>query len=283
MSAATSSALQALAPDWRAWLRENIGRGCSRESLLPLLVQGGHAPELAQRALDEALGLPPQAPRRARPAPALDRANALALPDGTRVRIAALLERPQVVLFEQVLSPTECRDMIALAETRLQRSTVVDEQLGEARPHEHRSSAGAWFARGETALVARIEARLAALLQWPVEHGEGLQVLRYGPGGEYRAHHDFFNPALAGSARHLEQGGQRVGTCILYLAEVEAGGGTRFPQLGYEVRPQPGAALYFADVDEAGNEDARTLHAGLPVIAGSKYIATKWLRERAYV
>jgi prolyl 4-hydroxylase len=282
MNAQPSSALQQLAPDWRAWLRENLDRGCSRDSLLPLLVQGGHASELAQRALDEALGVAPQPPLRGRPAPLLE-ANSLLLPDGTRVRIAALLERPQIVLFEQVLSPVECRDMIALAETRLQRSTVVDEQLGEARPHEHRSSAGAWFARGETELVARIEARLAALLRWPADHGEGLQVLRYGPGGEYRAHHDFFNPALAGSARHLAQGGQRVGTCILYLAEVEGGGGTRFPELGYEVRPQPGAALYFADVDEAGREDTRTLHAGLPVIAGSKYIATKWLRERPYV
>ncbi|HEX2013297.1 MAG TPA: 2OG-Fe(II) oxygenase, partial [Roseateles sp.] len=171
---------------------------------------------------------------------------------------------------------------IALAETRLQRSTVVDEQLGEARPHEHRSSAGAWFARGETALVARIEARLAALLRWPVDHGEGLQVLRYGEGGEYRAHHDFFNPGLAGSVRHLVQGGQRVGTCILYLSEVEAGGGTRFPQLGFELRPTPGAALYFADVDESGVEDPSTLHAGVPVLRGVKYIATKWLREKVY-
>jgi prolyl 4-hydroxylase len=280
--------VQQLSSDWRAWLCENVSRGCSRETMLPLLIQGGHAPAVAERALDEALRGPqipmpaqgPPAPRRGRPAPDLQ-ANRLRC-GGQSVRVAALLAQPQIALFEGLLSAAECQAMIALAETRLTRSTVVDEQLGEARPHEHRSSAGAWFQRGETELVARIEARLAALLAWPIDHGEGLQVLRYGPGGEYRDHHDFFNPALAGSARHLQQSGQRVGTCILYLSEVEAGGGTRFPQLGFEVRPTPGAALYFADVDEQGVEDPRTLHAGLPVISGVKYIATKWLRERPY-
>jgi prolyl 4-hydroxylase len=281
-------ALQQLSPDWRAWLRENVARGCGRETLLPLLIKGGHAQELAERVLDEALpgpqqpaaAAPAQLPLCGRPAPDL-RANRR-LCGGQEVRVAALLEQPQMALFDKLLSLAECRALIALAEPRLVRSTVVDEQLGEARTHEHRSSAGAWFQRGETALLARIEARLAELLAWPVDHGEGLQVLRYGPGGEYRAHHDFFNPALAGSARHLQQGGQRVGTCILYLSEVEAGGGTRFPQLGFEVRPSPGAALYFADVDAQGAADPRALHAGLPVIAGVKYIATKWLRERAY-
>ncbi|MCU7374359.1 2OG-Fe(II) oxygenase [Paucibacter sp. O1-1] len=279
--------IQQLTPDWQAWLRENVARGCSRDTMLPLLVQGGFAQAVAERALDELIAGAPALPAaqgqalRKRPAPELQ-ANRIDCA-GHSVRVAAVLDAPQIALFESLLSEAECAAMIALAETRLARSTVVDEQLGEARAHEHRTSAGAWFQRGETPLVATIEARLAALLRWPVDHGEGLQVLRYGPGGEYRAHHDFFNPAHAGSQRHLQQGGQRVGTCILYLGEVEAGGGTRFPQLGFEVRPSRGAALYFADVDARGVEDPVTLHAGVPVLAGVKYIATKWLRERPYV
>jgi len=236
-------------------------------------VQGGHAPVLAERALDEALGEPlpvpiaPSASDLLRPAPLLD-ANHCLLSDGQRVRIAAVLEAPQLVLYEDLLSADECSALIALAETRLARSTVVDEQLGEARPHEHRSSAGAMFQRGEHALLARIEARLAELLQWPVERGEGMQ------GG--------FDPALPGSERHLRSGGQRVGSCVMYLADLEAGGATRFPSLGLEMRPRRGGALYFADVDALGRPDAATLHAGAPVQAGVKYIATKWLRQRTY-
>jgi prolyl 4-hydroxylase len=218
---------------------------------------------------------------RPRPRPRIT-GNRLTLSDGCELRIGAQLDHPQVVVYDGLLSPEECTQMIALAETRLSRSTVVDEQLGEARPHEHRTSAGGFFQRGEHPLVACIEARLAELLDWPVDHGEGLQVLRYGVGGEYRAHFDWFNPAHAGSAPHLRTGGQRVGTCVIYLSEVEDGGGTRFPNLGLEIRPRPGAVLYFADVDARGVEDPATLHAGVPVLAGVKYIATKWLRERRY-
>lgn len=299
--------MQQLSPDWQAWVRENVARGCSVASMLPLMQQGGYTRQLAERALAEAMAQPAQAAPavalgeaqrsalaehaaavarggnsvRGRPHIELE-ANEIVCSDGQRVRIAAVLDHPQVVLFDNVLSAEECAQMITLADTRLTRSTVVDEQLGEARPHEHRTSAGAWFQRGESELVARLEARLAELLHWPVEHGEGLQVLRYGVGGEYRAHFDWFNPSHSGSERHLRQGGQRVGTVVMYLGEVEAGGGTRFPNLGYEVRPMRGAALYFADVDAQGVEDPSTLHAGVPVIRGVKYIATKWLRERPY-
>ncbi len=301
--------LDQLSPEWRQWVAENVARGCTAESMLPMMVQGGLPRALSERVLKAVHGaaqplpatqaLSPQASLlaehaeaaqaaaaggqvlRARPRPRLG-GNRLRLSDGCELRIAAQLDHPQVLLYEGLLSASECEAMIALAETRLTRSTVVDEQLGEARPHEHRTSAGGFFQRGEHALVARIEARLAELLDWPVENGEGLQVLRYGVGGEYRAHFDWFNPSHAGSERHLRTGGQRVGTCILYLSEVEDGGGTRFPSLGLEIRPRPGAVLYFADVDARGVEDPSTLHAGVPVLAGVKYIATKWLRERRY-
>ncbi|MBB4843302.1 prolyl 4-hydroxylase [Paucibacter oligotrophus] len=300
--------LQQLKPEWQTWVHENVARGCTAASLQELLLQGGHAAAVAAQAIAEAQAA--QRPGQAQPsalarlaaraqeqAPLLPgaaqsaglrpfvelQANSLQAADGQRVHIAAVLDHPHIVLFEQMLKPEECEQLIALAETRLSRSTVVDEQLGEARAHAARTSAGAWFQRGESELLARIEARLAALLHWPVERGEGMQVLRYGVGGEYRAHYDYFNPSLPGSQRHLQSGGQRVGTCILYLDEVEAGGGTRFPSLGFEVRPSRGAALYFASVDGQGVEDPASLHAGMPVIAGVKYIATKWLRQRPYV
>ncbi|MGS0753827.1 2OG-Fe(II) oxygenase [Roseateles sp. GG27B] len=292
--------LQQLTPEWQAWVRENVARGCSVKSILTLLQQGGHDRALAERALTQAgaaaielQNTPPQLqtpaaataqqqpPPRRRPQIEL-LYNQLPCSDGQRVRIAAVLDQPQVLLFDNMLSAAECEALIALAEPRLARSTVVDEQLGEARPHADRTSAGGWFQRGEDPLIQRIEARLAEVLNWPLDHGEGLQVLRYGVGGEYRAHFDYFNPTHPGSQQHLRTGGQRVGTCILYLGEVAAGGGTRFPSLGFEVRPTQGAALYFASVDAQGLEDATTLHAGVPVIEGVKYIATKWLRERRY-
>ena len=125
-------------------------------------------------------------------------------------------------------------------------------------------------------LVRSIEQRLARLLDLPVEHGEGLQVLHYLPGQEYEPHYDWFDPAQPGYSALTARGGQRIASVVMYLNTPEEGGGTAFPQVGLTVTAIAGSAVYFAY--ETG--DTSSLHAGLPVLRGEKWIATKWLRER---
>ena len=137
--------------------------------------------------------------------------------------------------------------------------------------------ATAFFGRGENALCARIEARIGALLGWPVENGEGLQVLRYRPGAEYKPHYDYFDPAHAGTPTILKRGGQRVATIVTYLNTPECGGATTFPDVNLEVAPVKGNAVFFS-YDRA-HPMTRTLHGGAPVMAGEKWVTTKWLRE----
>ena len=161
-------------------------------------------------------------------------------------------------------------------------SPVVGNADGASEIHAHRTSRGAMLQRQENELVARIEARLAFLAKWPIERGEGMQVLRYEKGNEYRAHYDWFDPEMPGPRKHLERGGQRVGTFVIYLTEVEQGGGTAFPGIGLEVMPKKGGAVFFANTDDRGVPDKQTLHAGTPVIRGVKMVANKWLREREY-
>jgi prolyl 4-hydroxylase len=74
-------------------------------------------------------------------------------------------------------------------------------------------------------------------------------------------------------------GGQRIASVVMYLNTPEEGGGTAFPEVGVTVTARRGSAAYFAY--EAG--DRKSLHAGLPVIRGEKWIATKWLRQRPYL
>ena len=45
--------------------------------------------------------------------------------------------------------------------------------------------------------------------------------------------------------------------------------------------PRPGAALAFRNVLADGTTDEDSLHAGLPVRRGEKWIATLWIREGA--
>ena len=138
-----------------------------------------------------------------------------------------------------------------------------------------------FFHRGENELVKTIETRIAKLVNWPVERGEGLQVLHYKPGAEYKPHYDYFDPAHAGSMTILQRGGQRLGTVLLYLNNPEKGGGTIFPDAGgFEASPRKGNAVFFSY--SKPHPDSKSLHGGSPVIAGEKWVATKWLRATEF-
>ena len=148
---------------------------------------------------------------------------------------------------------------------------------GTSEVNEARTSDGMFFQRGENELCDRIERRLAALLRWPIENGEGLQVLRYRPGAEYKPHYDYFDPTQPGTPTILKRGGQRVGTLVMYLNTPARGGATTFPDVKLEVAPVKGNAVFFSY--DRPHPLTRTLHGGAPVLEGEKWVATKWLRE----
>ena len=208
--------------------------------------------------------------------------NDLDTPDRT-VEMLFVIESPRVVLFGNLLSDEECDLLVSLSRDKLQRSSVVNASTGAYDIHPHRTSSGTYFKRGENELLQRIERRISELVDWPVEHGEPIQVLHYEPGGEYKPHYDYFDPAHPGNQEVLAQGGQRIATLIMYLNNVSRGGSTVFPEIGLDVLPRKGHAVYFAYCDDAGALDVRTLHGGSPVGSGEKWIATKWFRQHPYV
>jgi prolyl 4-hydroxylase len=73
-----------------------------------------------------------------------------------------------------------------------------------------------------------------------------------------------------------------VATCILYLNQDYAGGETYFEAGATRFRGRIGDALFFLNVDAAGRPDAQSRHAGLPVVKGTKWIATRWLRAEPF-
>lgn len=193
------------------------------------------------------------------------------------VKVLASLRHPNIIVFGDLLSARECDQMLSLAGRHLHRSATYDLDTGEDHVHEGRTSEGMFFRRGENPLCARIEARIAALLDWPQENGEGLQVLRYGPGAEYKPHYDYFDPAKRGSASTLAHGGQRVASLVMYLNTPARGGATIFPDARMEVTAAQGNAVFFSY--DRPHPMTRTLHGGAPVLEGEKWVATKWLRQ----
>lgn len=288
----------ASSPELEQWLARHIEQGFDAESLVLSMLRSGYDATFARDTVNAALGHRPPVRQKPAPVPAPARQVArkpveptvAAVASGTNVcrhegreiPILFSLEAPRIQLLQNLLDGTECDALVSLARDRLQRSPVVNPDTGDENLIDARTSMGAMFQVGEHALIQRIEARIAAVTGFPVDHGEGLQILNYKPGGEYQPHFDFFNPQRPGEARQLRVGGQRVATLVIYLNSPPAGGATAFPRLGLEVAPVKGNAVFFSYKLPDGSLDERTLHAGLPVQSGEKWIATKWLRELPY-
>ena len=277
-------------PDWQDWLTAALVRGADDAALLAGMREGGFDDGYARVAISVMRSMTERV-RRQNPAMLDDyAADPIRLPAaGTRlrvadreVRLAIVLADPNVALVEDLLSEQECEALIRMAQGKLRRSEVVDPRSGRLEISGVRRSEGAHFGYGENAVVARLEARVAALTGLPIVNGEPLQLLHYPAGGEYEPHHDYFDPAFEGSAVQLANGGQRVATVVMYLQEPEQGGDTYFPELELSVRPRRESAVYFEYANARGGLDTRCLHAGMPVLRGHKWIATKWLRQARY-
>jgi len=188
-----------------------------------------------------------------------------------------------LALLSGVLSADECDELIGLARGRLRPSTVVDPQSGADAIAEYRDSEGMFFRLAENDFIALVDRRIAELMNLPMENGEGLQVLRYGPAAKTEPHFDFLVPSNAANRASIARSGQRVSTLVVYLNDVSGGGETIFPALGLAVTAQKGNAVYFEYTNSRGEVDVKTLHAGAPVIKGEKWVVTKWMRERRFV
>jgi prolyl 4-hydroxylase len=299
----TQPVQQHITEELRRWIAEQARAGCRPEDVLAAMQAAGWHEDaaldameqvlspLAEQALrqggsglqtlaaaNDAAALPPASPV---PEPALDGKPWRLMGDGQRVQVLTTLKSPRVFVFGSFLSDAECEGLIALSRPRLARSETVQNDTGGSEVHAARTSDGMFFERGEQPLIATIEARIAELVCWPVSHGEGLQILRYRPGAEYRPHFDYFDPKHSGTPRVLERGGQRVGTLVIYLNTPEGGGSTTFPDAGLEVAPIRGNAVFFSY--DRPHPGTKTLHGGAPVTAGEKWVATKWMREGVFV
>jgi prolyl 4-hydroxylase len=188
-------------------------------------------------------------------------------------RARTLAEAPMVKLYSGLLTARECAYLTAMAESNLTPSFVTNPQTGARMPHPIRTSMGMSFGpTQEDLVIRRINERIAKASNTDVACGEPLHMLRYTPGQEYKPHTD----SMPGEVN------QREWTVLVYLNDGYEGGATRFSRLDLEVRGAPGDALIFRNVTDDGRPDPNSLHAGLPVTAGAKRLATRWIRTRPY-
>lgn len=176
------------------------------------------------------------------------------------------------------LSADACARLIAMIDANRRPSTLLSDKSGA----EFRTSDSCDMDRW-SADVRPIDESIAQLLGIDPAHAETMQGQRYAPGQQFRTHHDYFHQGESYWQRMKATGGQRTWTAMVYLNDVAEGGATWFPRAGIRVSPKRGLLLAWNNMNPDGSPNPATLHEGMAVVAGVKYIVTKWFREDAWV
>lgn len=175
------------------------------------------------------------------------------------------------------LSADECAAIVALIDAGRRPSTISDFNGDEA------------FRTSETCdldsadpHVAAVDAKIVALTGLDPVHGEPMQGQRYEVGQEFKPHTDYFEPRGEDYRKFCSVAGNRTWTVMIYLNEPGAGGATRFKMIDKIVRPETGKLLAWNNRRPDGGLNPATIHHGMKVRAGTKYIVTKWFREKPW-
>lgn len=189
----------------------------------------------------------------------------------------AKVETAQVFYVLDFVTDAECATLCAMIDRNRRPSTL----LSETADPGFRTSESCDMDRFSP-LVRPIDERIADLLGIAAPHGETMQGQRYAPGQQFRAHHDYFHEDQPYWPRMKAEGGQRTWTAMIYLSDVAEGGATWFPQAGIRIPPRKRMLLAWNNMKPDGSPNPMTLHEGVAVTGGVKYIVTKWFREEPW-
>lgn len=188
------------------------------------------------------------------------------------------VEAMQLYYRLDFLSPAQCDALIAVIDANRRPSTLLSDRADTGFRTSESCDMDRWSPQ-----VRPIDEAIADLLGLAHASGETMQGQRYAVGQQFRAHHDYFHATESYWARMQASGGQRTWTAMIFLNDVAEGGATWFPQAGARIAPRRGMLLAWNNMKADGSPNELTLHEGMPVAEGVKYIVTKWFREGSWL
>jgi len=246
---------------------------------------GGHV--LAARELARFKGEAAAAPDRPLPIlewPVVKRLVSALEEPITPYKSKSVLEDPRVRIAEDVLSGWECDYVIARAQPLLQPAATSESIEAGREESDYRTNSGAKFwTQQQDLIISMVDRKMALAAETPVDFAEDLVVLNYKEDERYYPHCDSFLPELSEQAAEIERKGQRIRTCLVYLNDEFEGGETHFLHPEKKIRCKAGTSLIFENVTEEGDVDEHSVHEGLPVSSGQKWLASKWIRDKSQV
>jgi prolyl 4-hydroxylase len=186
--------------------------------------------------------------------------------------------RAEIYAVGDFFSADECARMMAMIDAVAKPSKAFDvayetgyrtSYSGDMDPNDH--------------FVRQMQRKLDDFMGMEPDNSETIQGQRYLPGQQFKPHTDWFPPGTPYWDVEKDRGGQRCYTAMAYLNAVEEGGSTDFPHLGISIEPRPGTLLLWNNATPEGIVNPWTIHAGMPVVTGVKYVITKWYRARGWI
>ena len=166
--------------------------------------------------------------------------------------------------------------ILEMAEYNYKESTVVGTDADGIR-----KSQTYWLDKNDP-IAKKIITKVCAIDGYNIEQSEDIQVVKYEPNGYYREHHDSCCED-DDECREFKKSGHRILTMIIYLSDDFEGGSTRFPNIDKEFKPEKYGGLLFYPMNKNGDKcHDNSLHAGMPVTSGEKYIANVWLKDKEF-
>ena len=185
-----------------------------------------------------------------------------------------------VTEYPNVLTKRFCHFIILIALNRLEEAETLGEQIDG-----YRTAQSCWLTDLNDSIPAlrKIKEFVSDITNYPIENQEEIHIVKYGKGGEYKIHHDWFDEETLKSENEDKRGGNRMFSFLIYLNDDFKGGETDFPTLKHKIKPELGKGVLWKNIDEDGVPIEESEHAGLPVEEGTKWILIIWIRENKFI
>ena len=181
----------------------------------------------------------------------------------------------ELFIVRDFLDGPTCTALIERIDAKRRPSTIADD-MGVADFRTSETCDLDWA----DPVVGEVDRKISDLLGLELGASEPLQGQRYATGQEFKPHTDTFEPGGYDFYVHTANQGQRTWTAMIYLNRAEDGGATRFRTIGKTIQPETGKLLAWNNLLPNGRPNPATLHQGMKVRRGTKYVLTKWFRQQ---
>lgn len=252
---------------WEQWIDTNINRNCDKKGIFKILLDNHFDYNLIKNKLN------------------IDYTAQNNISNFYNIKLKNAIkyntDKADIYTLEKFLTDEECNKIMEISDTKLIPSKISTSdsepdkyfrtnltcQLSTITNIEHRN------------FIQSINEKICDYMGIKDSYSEGIQAQKYTVGQEFKVHTDFFTPGTKEFKNHCTRQGNRTWSLMIYLNNTEVGGETEFPRISAKFFPKKGMAIIWNNLYENGCGNHNTLHAGKPIIKGTKYIITKWFRQ----